>query len=71
MGDIVRICKKSIHYNGVPSNPMDEDGKIIRINREYMESGHGIKVRWDNGKTNTYCTHDLKMRQNGGRHGRT
>ena len=70
MGDIVRICKKSQHYEGSAGNPKDIDGKIISISRDYMDADHGIKVRWNNGRANTYCTHDLKMRMNGGNHGR-
>ena len=70
MGDIVRICKKSEHYSVHMSNPRDIDGKIIEINYDHVDTSHGIRVMWDNGKSNVYNTSDLKMRRNGGNHGR-
>ena len=70
MGDIVRVSKKSEHYDSY-GNPKDTNGKIIKIDHDEMHhGGYGLTVRWDSGGTNQYRMGDLKMRRNGGNHGR-
>lgn len=58
LGDTVKISRSSQYYGINASNPKNEEGEIIDIAKG---STHPIKVKWANGKSNTYPTKDLVL----------
>jgi hypothetical protein len=58
LGDRVKISRSSQYYGINASNPKNEEGEIIDIAKG---STHPIKVKWANGKSNTYPTKDLVL----------
>lgn len=54
----VKIKSTSEYYRyNVPSNPKDVIGTVIEFDSQ--NGDHPIRVRWDNGSTNSYRNKDL------------
>jgi len=59
VGDKVQIKKSSQYYgDGDSSNPINING---RVTCNSGSSDHNISVDWDNGSSNVYNEHDLKV----------
>lgn len=58
IGDRVKIAVSSNYYDdNAASNPKN----ILGVINSISDSSHGTLVKWDNGYTNGYSTHDLEL----------
>jgi len=64
VGKKVKIIKNTIYYDNGDNNPKDIIGIIIRFDSydyKYTSSKYYFRVKWNNGKLNSYRINDLEL----------